>query len=217
MSFYASNNRIWITDTDGTLVFDTNNDMPSIIGVYETTLSKTFNERYYTEEYQTIASLPDRCDFVICRAQATPTNLFTGNVGQTAYEIVKGYTVPWVNNVPSGQAFFQGSMLLETGQTAVAESVAQYARRALHVYPAPSWGNKLIALFQQGVKSGYGAVPSSTGHYVYPDGTPVVPPTDPKQALGWKVPDNAIYVPDAPDTAGVRWDINLKVWVGRFR
>lgn len=260
MSFYASNNRIWITDTDGTLVFDTNNDMPSIIGVYETTLSKSFHENYYTEEYQTIATLPDRCDFVICRASCTPTNMVTGAVGQNAYEKlnVNGtqYTIPWANNVPSGETFFQGSMILETGTTAVSQSVAQYARRVLHVYPKPTWGNKLIAMFQQGVKSGFGNVPSSNGHYIQPDGTAVYPnavalwPPKPGKAFALSqtngapsgygyaysptdqpdtpksdkrpaplvpIAPNATYVVDEWGPAGVKWDINLKVWVGRFR
>lgn len=166
MSFYASNDRIWIADTNGDIAFDTNNNMPHIIGVYEANISKMFIERYYTEHYFTIASLPSDVDFVICRANCTPTNMATGVTGAVGSESVGtsslSVDVPWQRLAPQGDCFFQGSLLLEAGCTGREDKMAmcQYARRALHVYPEPAWGNKLICMFQQGVKSGWGAVPA---------------------------------------------------------
>lgn len=166
MSFYASNDRIWIADTNGDIAFDTNNNMPHIIGVYEANISKTFTERYYTEHYFTIASLPSDVDFVICRANCTPTNMATGAVNTLGKERVVtssvSIDVPWQRLAPEGDCFFQGSLLLEAGCTGSEEAMVmgQYARRAMHVYPEPAWGNKLICMFQQGVKSGWGAVPA---------------------------------------------------------
>lgn len=185
MSFYASNDRIYITDTNGAVVFDTNKDIPHILSVVEANISKVFYEQYYTEEYFTLATLPSDADFIICRATCVPVNLegviynpadipgsgMTGGArGYGAYEWMVqtrnssngNEVIDWSVLTPNGSAFFQGSLPLEMGQQMVWQgggySVAQYARRVLHVYVEPDWGNKLVAMFQQSVKSGYGAV-----------------------------------------------------------
>lgn len=183
MGFHASNDRIYITDTNGAIVFDTNKDIPHVLSVVEANISKVFYESYYTEEFFTLATLPADADFVICRAVCTPYNLegvvynpndlagsgrVGGAAGKGAYEwITQGNDqvdkiIDWSVLTPNGSAFFQGSLPLEMGQQMVWQgggySVAQYARRVLHVYVEPTWGNKLVAMFQQSVKSGYGKV-----------------------------------------------------------
>lgn len=211
MAFHASPDRILITDTNGAVAFDTNLDMPHILAIYEQNISKVFYERYYTEDYITIGTLPDRVDFVINRVTCTPylleglpyvaSNVVSGgqagvNAKSTIPVNAKGNLTeiyPWVNYSPMGSSFFQGSTLLEAGCTILNTGggvvvTNQFARRALHVMPKPEWGNQLVAMFQQGVRSGYGAVDT----------------VDPKNA--------ALFGEHA-----VRWDISLKTWVGRFR
>lgn len=184
MAFHASNDRIYITDTNGAVVFDTNRDIPHILTVVEADIAKVFYEKYYTEEYITLATLPADADFIICRAVCTPYNLegvvydpndlagsgkTGGAAGHGAYEFIeeRGKVTPseiidWSVLTPGGGAFFQGSLPLEMGQQMVWQgggyAVAQYARRILHVYVEPTWGNKLVAMFQQSVKSGFGEV-----------------------------------------------------------
>lgn len=275
MSFYASNDRILIKDTNGDISFDTNKNMPHIIGVYEASLSKAFTERYYTEEYFTIASLPGPIDFVICRANCTPRVMNTGAIG-VGIETVKAQNlkvdIPWQRMAPSGNCFFQGSLLLEAGTTGRVDqqALSQYARRAMHVYAEPSWGNKLICMFQQGVKSGWGAVPNvptpawtSTTNILVPYSTTMTVygkdskseeivtayTLNPANAVvarygeldglvtdvntgavieNWTLDYGDPVILDALYANGditsitygpcaVRWDVNLKVWVGRFR
>ena len=229
MSFYARNDRIYITDTNGAVVFDTNNDIPHILGIYEANIKKVFYERYYTEQYFTIGDLPDDCDFVIVRAKCVPFNLLNmpfdknnpeaggmtgGERGQGGWEYLGSdgdrRRVDWAVLASEGGSFFQGSLPLETGQTMVwmggGYSASQYARRILHVYPEPAWGNKLVCMIQQSAKSGYGAVPSLYGlAWNGPTGQYVPVPIDDSHPA-------AVYGP-----AGVRWEINLKVWAGKFR
>ncbi len=229
MSFYARNDRIYITDTNGAVVFDTNNDIPHILGIYEANIKKVFYEQYYTEQYFTIGDLPDDCDFVIVRAKCVPFNLLgvpydknnpeaggmTGGIrGQGGWENIGNSgnkrRVDWAVLASEGGSFFQGSQPLETGQTMVwmggGYSASQYARRILHVYPEPAWGNKLVCMIQQSAKSGYGAVPSLYGlAWNGPTGQYVPVPIDDSHPA-------AVYGP-----AGVRWEINLKVWAGKFR
>jgi len=190
MAFHAQNDRIWITDTDGSLVFDTERDIPHILGVWEGQVEYDFAYKYYDESYQTLVALPDDVNFVLCRASFSSYNLATGEWNVGSYE-----TFPRVGNLPwnsirdTDYVFFQGSTLLEQGCTAMwvdgenntvmsGTRIAVYANRALHVVPKPEWGNNLYAFFQQSVKTGWGAV---------------------------------------SDAARVRWYANLKVWYGRFR
>ena len=285
MSFYASNDRIYLTDTNGAIVFDTNTDIPHILGVYEVNLKKAFYENYYTEDYFTIATLPDDCDFIICRAYCVPYNLegipfdpanpgnsgLTGGArGHAAYDLLPAKRVAtpldWVVTARQGGSFFQGSLPLEMGQTMVMSGgqyvAAQYARRLMHVYVEKDWGNKLVCMFQQSVKSGFGAVPSTNMN----DGSGVYKLSVPRY-VGWGDTDKPLnqrtvvdyaYQTDGSETrwgnhydwvywrtgriqtsdgeyyykddvdqyltrtpvfgpAGVRWEINLKVWAGKFR
>lgn len=283
MSFYAGSDRIHLTDTNGAIVFDTDQDIPHILGVYEVQVNKVFYEKYYTEEYVTLATLPDDCDFIICRASCVPFNLeglpfnpaspstsgLTGGArGYGAYEVVPGDMLAdfqdWVITASEGGSFFQGSLPLEMGQTMVlmggAYSASQYARRIMHVYVEKDWGNKLVCMFQQSVKSGYGAVLSSVlddGNeiwatdmywgqarvgwgdsrkpmnqrlYVYRDrslsryGNPMNWVYDrfvSKDDWGDNsyTPNVTYYRPSTPTfgPAGVRWEIKLKIWAGKFR
>lgn len=228
MSFYANNDRIFIQDSNGAVVFDTNSDIPHILAIFETNIKKVFYEQYYTEQYYTLGTLPDDCDFMIVRAKCVPFNLLkipydpnnpeaggmAGGDPGGSFEYMpsgsdyrKGPRVDWAVLAAPGGSFFQGSLPLETGQTMVwmggGYTASQYARRALHVYSEPAWGNKLVCMIQQSVKTGFGAVPSvattfGENHKLVPSGDKYGPPT--------------IYGP-----AGVRWEINLKVWAGKFR
>lgn len=229
MSFFAGSDRIYITDTNGAIVFDTNNDIPHILGVYETNIKKVFYEQYYTEQYFTIGDLPDDCDFVIVRAKCVPFNLLNigydknnpeaggmtgGERGQGGWEYLgssgRRQRVDWAVLASEGGSFFQGSLPLETGQTMVwmggGYSASQYCRRVLHVYPEPAWGNKLVAMFQQSVKSGYGAVPSLAGQAYNSTTSKLIPVA---------IDDDHPAVVYGP--AGIRWEVNLKVWAGKFR
>ena len=229
MSFYASNDQIYITDTNGAVVFDTNSDIPHVLGVYEANIKKVFYEQYYTEQYFTLGDLPSDCDFVIVRAKCVPFNLrgitydennpeaggMTGGIrGVGAWEVVgspgRRERVDWAVLAAEGGSFFQGSQPLETGQTLAwmggGYSGSQYARRVMHVYCDTTWGNKLTCMIQQSTKSGYGAVPSLYG-LVYDEATGQYIPTP----ITDEYPA-AVYGP-----AGVRWEINLKVWAGKFR
>lgn len=278
MSFYASNNRIYLTDTNGAIVFDTDKDIPHILGVYEANVSKVFYEQYYTEEFITIAGLPDDCDFIICRAQCVPFNLeglsydpnnesasgMTGGArGVGAYELLpaKRDATPldWVITARQSGSFFQGSLPLEMGQTMVLQggqyAASQYARRIMHVYVEKEWDNSLVCMFQQSVKSGFGAVPTHFSNdgseihkfnnvlgfnspnkplnqrtYVYSDGTHSRAGTPYPAWNYWRTqnidigdgsyyPNVAQYLPATPvfGPAAVRWEINLKVWAGKFR
>lgn len=287
MSFYASNDRIYLTDTNGAIVFDTNTDIPHILGVYEADISKAFYENYYTEDYFTIATMPDDCDFIICRAYCVPYNLeglpfdpnnpsqsgLTGGArGYPAYDMLPdrrtATRLDWVVTARQGGSFFQGSLPLEMGQTMVLQGgqyvASQYARRLMHVYVEKEWGNKLVCMFQQSVKSGFGAVPSTftndgsgvyyirnlryigfgdgdTGKYLgertlisatelQPDNTTTSFRGNTYHWKYWKTSririddysyykDQDHYLPTTPvfGPAGVRWEIKLKVWAGKFR
>ena len=289
MSFYASNDRIFLTDTNGAIVFDTNTDIPHILGVYEVNLSKVFYENYYTEEYFTLATMPADCDFIICRASCVPFNLeglvfdpnnpgstgLTGGArGHGAYDLLPArraaQPLDWVVTAREGGNFFQGSLPLEMGQTMVLQGgqyvASQYARRLMHVYVEKEWGNKLVCMFQQSVKSGFGAVPSSymndgTGTYKLGGGAPHVVGWDDSGPMNQRTYLFYDYDPAAPnydgsitrwgnrydwvyshtgrvDTGdgsyyknadhyrtrtpvfgpgGVRWEVKLKVWAGKFR
>ena len=288
MSFYASNDRIHLTDTNGAIVFDTDTDIPHILGVFEVDISKAFYENYYTEDYFTIGTMPDDCDFIICRAYCVPYNLeglpfdpnnpsqsgLTGGArGYPAYDMLPNRNtakrLDWVVTAREGGSFFQGSLPLEMGQTLVLQGgqyvASQYARRLMHVYVEKSWGNKLVCMFQQSVKSGFGAVPSTfsnngsdgvyyvdllhylgfgdgdSGKYLtertFLSGGTLQPDLTTKSYRGntyhwkyWKkdgfkidkysyysamdqyLPTTYVFGP-----AGVRWEVKLKVWAGKFR
>lgn len=188
MSFTASNDRILIKDTNGDITFDTDSDIPHITGYYEGTVHKAFVERYYTEEYFNLGPIPDKTDFVMCSAVCTPYNMNNGteNVGYETISAQKfSVNIPWVRMAPQGECFFQGSLMLEGGCTGLSQKViSQYARRALHIYPEPAWGNRLVCMFQQSVKSGFGAVPGGNlnmapGNTLYIDVSTLEPYTGP--------------------------------------
>ncbi len=226
MSFYAGSDRIYITDTNGAISFDTNADTQHILGIYEANITKVFYELYYTEQYFTIGDLPDDCDFVICRAKCVPFNLVKrpydknnpeaggmvgGTRGRGAFDRLPtknggagtGDPVDWAVLVSQDGNFFQGSLPLEMGHTMIYSGggyiASPYARRILHVYPEPAWGNKLVCMIQQSTKSGFGAVPSLQETSRAKDGTGDY--------------DSATLY----GSAAVRWEINLKVWAGKFR
>lgn len=167
MAFKASNDRITITDTNGDISFDTESNIPMVTGYFETTISKVFLESYYTEEYFNLTSIAPDVDFMMCSAECTPYNMQTGK-NEVGFDYITSKNIrewfPWVRMAPEGENFFQGSMLLETGCTGRADQmqIVQYARRALHVYSEPEWGDRLVCMFQQGVKSGFGAVPGGS-------------------------------------------------------
>lgn len=195
MSFEASNNQIIVTDTNGATVFDTSRNMPQIIQVSQAHLVKDYYEKYYTEEYQKICDLPEVYDFIICRAQCTPQNLYGGDqwyspsAGDNAIEVItlpnadEAVLMRWGTNAANAYQYFQGSLLLETGTQALIFTnsgrykTSQYANRALHVYK-PTWSSSLYAMFQQSTRTEWGAV---------------------------------------SDSARVQWTIDLKVWIGKFR
>jgi hypothetical protein len=81
MSFYASNNRIFITDTGGQAVFDTDWKMPAITSIINGSMN--FNTRGNTGQTTVnhfIANVSASPEFVLS------TSLITGNS-----------TYPWVN------------------------------------------------------------------------------------------------------------------------
>lgn len=191
MSFHAKNDSIVITDTDGSVVFDTSNDMPHILGSISTRITQNFDANYYSEWYYNIGHLPLEVNFCICRATLTRD--------RNPYEMVKNYQVNWAV-IPSGRTvFFQGSVLLESGFTYAYDRGVMYARRAMHVYPEPSWGNAMVVMFQQTTKSGAGSTNSysTADRYDKASGTVIKGPFQ--------------------GTTYSSYIVDLTVWYGRFR
>lgn len=83
MSFYASNNRIWVTDANGATMFDTNRKMPAVTSVFRgsMTIGGVPAGAARTTRSHLIGNAPHGAEFVLA------TNRVTG-VG----------SYPWANS-----------------------------------------------------------------------------------------------------------------------
>jgi hypothetical protein len=233
MAFTASNNKITVTDADGSLVFTTDRDIPQILQVSQTHLSKDFYEKYYTEEYQKVCDLPDEYDFIICRAACTsqaasvvPDDwgtgvtagnyvvndealavIFSGQTGATLGNIVTYSPSPGDN---SCELFIAGSTTLQTAEqrilpwARVAQSSAQFFQGSLMLETGYGvWG----------YNASYQGMPYANRalHVYKPDWA-----YQSLYAMFQQSVDSA-YPYDVPPTAHTRWDVDLTVWIGRFK